>query len=111
MTVTAMPIRAVLRNPMRRYRRPDWDALIGQPIVSAARASPARIGEVESAPSRNVGTSEVRPKLTAPTPKETIAVVASSRRDATHGGRTGSAALRSTRINAANKTAPPANTP
>ena len=48
--------------------------------------------------------------MTAPTPKAIIAVVANSRRDTTHCGRTGSAARRSTRMNATNSSAPPANT-
>ncbi|MNI88829.1 hypothetical protein D3C73_1461610 [compost metagenome] len=50
------------------------------------------------------------PSMTAPTPKATIAVVASSLRETTHGGRTGSAAFLSTKRKATNNTAPPAKT-
>ncbi len=50
--VSAMPMSTVRRNPMRRYRRPDSDAEIGQPIVSAASARPETSGVTRSDPSR-----------------------------------------------------------
>ncbi|MOA70391.1 hypothetical protein D3C78_1992380 [compost metagenome] len=55
-TVITVPIMAVFLKPIRRYNRPACDALMGQPMVNAANASPARRGEVLRDPSRNVGT-------------------------------------------------------
>ena len=110
-TETASPMSAVRRNPMRRKSRPAWLAEIGQPSVSAATASPDTSGVAPAVDSRNVGTYEVSPMSTAPTPSEMSEVVTMRRRENTQSGSTGSAARRSMNTKATSSRAPTANAP
>lgn len=52
---TAPPTSAQARTPKRRYRRPAWDADMGQPIVSVASAKPATSGPVPRTSCTKVG--------------------------------------------------------
>ena len=99
------PMSAVARNPMRRKSRPDCDAEIGHPRVSAATARPETSGLAPAEISRNVGTYDVRPMSAAPTPNEMSDVVTMSRRENSHNGSTGSAARRSMNTNTVSSTA------
>src|SRR5215467_8643834 len=70
-TAVTLPINAVDRKPARRYTRLDCDAVIGQPSVRAATLNPAMSGPTPITPCANVGTYDVRPMSTAPTPHDT----------------------------------------
>ena len=91
--------------------RPDCEAEIGHPSVSAATARPETSGVAPAEISRNVGTYDVRPMRAAPTPNEMSEVVTMSRRENSQSGRTGSAARRSMSTNATSSSAATANAP
>src|SRR3954451_17336768 len=78
-------------------------------MVSVARAEAAVTGPAPSTPWAKVGTYDVRPSTTAPTPTETRLDARSTRRVDTHSGRIGASPRRSTSTKARTSTAPQAS--
>src|SRR3954452_22060974 len=82
---------------------------MGHPTVRVARAKPAVTGPAPRTPCAKVGTYDVSPRTTAPTPTATRLEASSTRRVKTHSGRIGAATPRSTKTKATTSATPAAN--